>query len=242
MDTGESRGAAARKRRLWWILTPIVGLTALAYVGDIFWADLVNRNPYLLIALNTRKRYLTLVVPNTELIPYFLVGLTRQVVSDPLYFLIGRWYGDAGVRWLERRLGDGGGIVGAVEKGFAAAAYPMVAIFPNALICMLAGASRMRTSVFLVLNVGGTFASMVLLRVFGETFAGPIESILSFLGRYRWPIVAASAAIVLASVARNQRRGRGELESVSELERELEDELEELDEEHDGDQPDQSPR
>lgn len=213
-----------RRRRLWWLLTPIVGLTALAYVGDILYADLANRNPYLLIALNTRKRYLALVVPNTEVIPYFLVGLTRQVVTDPLFYLIGLWYGDAGVRWLERRMGESGGMIRAMERGFGAAAYPMVAIFPNALICMLAGASRMRTWVFLVLNIGGTFVSMLLLRVFGETFSGPIERLLSFFARYRWQIVAISAAVVVFSVVRNRRQGRGELESPSELERELEEE------------------
>lgn len=217
-----------RRRKLWWLLTPIVGLTGLAYVGDIFYADLANRNPYLLIALNTRKRYLALVVPNTELIPYFVVGLTRQVVTDPLFYLIGRWYGDAGVRWLERRMGDSGGMVRAMERGFAAAAYPMVAILPNALICMMAGASRMRTWIFLALNIGGTFASMVLLRIFGETFSGPIESLLSFLARYRWPIIAFSAVVVGLSIIRNQRQGRGELDSVSELEEELEEELEQL--------------
>jgi len=219
-----------RRRKLWWLLTPIVVLTALAYVGDILYADLANRNPYLLIALNTRKRYLALVVPNTEIVPYFAIGLTRQVVSDPLFYLIGLWYGDAGVRWLERRMGESGGMIRAMERGFAAAAYPMVAVFPNALICMLAGASRMRTSVFLVLNIGGTFVSMVLLRVFGETFSGPIESLLSFFARYRWWIVGLSAVVVGLSVVRNRRAGRGELESVTELERELEAEEAEEDE------------
>jgi membrane protein DedA with SNARE-associated domain len=216
-----------RRRKLWWLLTPIVILTALAYLGDILYADLATRNPYLLIALNTRKRYLALVVPNTEMVPYFLVGLTRQVVTDPLFYLIGRWYGDAGVRWLERRMGDSGGMVRAMERGFAAAAYPMVAIVPNALICMMAGAARMRTWVFFVLNVGGTFVTMVLLRVFGEAFSGPIESLLSFLARYRWPIIAISAVLVGFSIINNRRQGRGELESVSELEDELEQALEE---------------
>jgi membrane protein DedA with SNARE-associated domain len=224
-ESGEP--ATRRRRRLWWLLAPIVALTALAYAGDILYADLANRNPYLLIALNTRKRYLALVVPNTEILPYFVVGLTRQVISDPLFFLIGRWYGDAGVRWLERRMGDSGGMIRAMERGFAAAAYPMVAIFPNALICMLAGASRMRTWIFLVLNIGGTFVAMVLLRAFGQTFSGPIESLLGFFARYRWPIVAISAVIVGLSIARSRRQGRGELESVTEMERELEKELEE---------------
>jgi membrane protein DedA with SNARE-associated domain len=212
------------RRKLTMILVPIVVLTALAYVGDGFAAGLVKRHPLWLIALNTRKRYLALVVPHTDPIPYYLVGTIRQVMSDPLFFLIGRWYGDAGVRWLERKMGEGGSMVRFMERGFAKAAWPMVAIFPNALICMLAGASAMPTSLFLVLNVGGTVVAMVLLRTVGDVFGAPLRAFTNFLDRYRWPIIAVSVALVLLNIVLNRKKGTSELESISELERELTEE------------------
>ncbi len=212
------------RRRLYLILLPIVVLTVLAYVGDIFWAGMVERHPLWLIMLNTRKRYLAAVVPHTDPLPFYLVGTFRQVMSDPLFYLLGRWYGDAGVRWLERKLGEGGSMVTWMEKGFAKASWPMVAIFPNALICMLAGASGMSVWLFFVLNVGGTLASMVVLRAFGDVFAAPIRSVTHFVDRYRWQLIGVSAVLVVISIVTNRKQGTSELESVSELADELESE------------------
>jgi membrane protein DedA with SNARE-associated domain len=218
----EAPAARPSRRRLSLLLGPIIVLTALAYVGDFAWAGLVKEHPLWLISLNTRKRYLALVVPHTDPLPYYLVGTIRQVISDPLFYLLGRWYGDAGVRWLERKLGEGGSMVRFMERGFAKASWPMVAIFPNALICMLAGASAMPTWLFLLLNVGGTFAAMVVLRVFGDVFGSPIAAFTGFVNDYRIPIIVVSGILVAVNIAMNKKAGRSELESVGELERELE--------------------
>jgi membrane protein DedA with SNARE-associated domain len=222
---GEGRRSGPDRRRLYLLLTPIVVLTALAYVGDFVWAGLVEDHPLWLIALNTRKRYLALVVPHTDPIPYYVVGTLRQVMSDPLFFLLGRWYGDSGVRWLERKLGEGGSMVRFMERGFAKASWPMVAVFPNALVCMLAGASAMPVWLFLVLNVGGTFVAMVVLRLFGDVFGGPIAAFTGFVNDYRLPIIALSGVLVAVNIAMNKKKGTSELESVASLERELEDEV-----------------
>jgi membrane protein DedA with SNARE-associated domain len=210
------------RKRLYLILAPIVVLTAFAYVGDIFAAGLVERHPLWLILLNTRKRYLALVVPHTDPFSFYAVGTFRQVMSDPLFYLLGRWYGDAGVRWLERKLGESGSMVRWMEKGYAKAAWPMVAIFPNAMICMLAGASGMSPTLFLVLNVGGTLASMVVLRTFGDIFETPLKSFTHFLDRYRWQLIAVSAVLVVISIVMQRLQGTSELESPAELADELE--------------------
>lgn len=210
------------RRRLYLLLAPIIVLTALAYVGDFTWAALVEDHPLLLILLNTRKRYLALVVPHTDPIPYYLVGTFRQVLSDPLFFLLGRWYGDAGVRWLEKKMGEGGSMVRFMERGFAKASWPMVALFPNALICMLAGASAMPVWLFFLLNIGGTFASMVVLRLFGDVFGSPLEAFTGFVSEYRLPIIAISGVLVAINIALNKRKGTSDLESLTDIERELE--------------------
>lgn len=226
MEPGTADAAAAEtpdRRRLYLLLTPIVVLTALAYVADFTWAALDDEHPLWLIALNTRKRYLALVVPHTDPIPYYIVGTLRQVISDPLFFLLGRWYGDSGVRWLERKMGEGGSVVRFMERGFAKAAWPMVAIFPNALICMLAGASAMPVWLFLILNVGGTFAAMVVLRVFGTAFGSPITAFSGFVNDYRVPILVVSGLLVAVNIALNRKKGTSDLASVAELERQLDE-------------------
>ncbi|HEX2849912.1 MAG TPA: hypothetical protein VHN98_05145 [Acidimicrobiales bacterium] len=230
MDEAPTHGHGAQpvrrppsRRVLALVLVPIVVMTALAYVGDIAAAGLVERHPLWLIALNTRKRYLALVVPHTDALSFYVVGTLRQLLSDPFFYLIGIWYGDAGVRWLERKLGDGGLLVTWMERGFMKAAWPMVALFPNSLICMLAGASGMPAWLFLLLNVGGTVVSMVVLRAFGDVFSSPLAAVTHFLDHYRWPIIAVSAVLVGINVVLNRRKGTSELESISSLERELEE-------------------
>ncbi|MEA3076521.1 MAG: hypothetical protein QOF60_1429 [Actinomycetota bacterium] len=219
--TGPARPKPDR-RRLYLILVPIVALTIAGYVGDALAAGLVKRHPLWLIALNPRKRYLALVVPHTDPLPYFVVGMLRQFSSDPLFYLLGRWYGDAGVRWLERKLGEGGSLVRFMERGFAKASWPMVAIFPNYLMCMLAGASNMPTLLFLALNLGGTFLSMILLRTVGDVFGAPLRAFTDFLDHYRWPLIALSTVAVAYTVWSGRKKGG--LETPSEIERELEEE------------------
>jgi membrane protein DedA with SNARE-associated domain len=209
------------RKRLRILLALIVVLTVSNTVGDIFGAGLVKTHPLWLIALNTRKRWMLLVVPHTDLVPFFIVAVLRQLLSDPLYYAIGRWYGDAGARWLERKLGEGGSFINWLESGFAKAAWPMVVLFPNPIICMLAGASGMPPLLFGVLNVGGTIASIAVFRLFGDVFGGPLKAVTGFLNDYRLPIIAVSFVLFGVNAALNRRKGTSEISSVSQLEREL---------------------
>ena len=212
------------RKRLRILLALIVGLTIANTVGDILGAGLVESHPLWLIALNTRKRWMLAVVPHTDLLPFFLVAVTRQLLSDPLYYAIGRWYGDAGARWLEKKMGEGGSFIKLLESGFAKASWPMVILFPNPIICMLAGASRMPPALFGVLNLGGTIAAIAIFRVFGDVFGGPIEAVTGFLTRYRFQFIALSFVLFALNAALNRKKGTSEIESVSSLERELEEE------------------
>lgn len=223
---GDRQGTKAKptysRRSLYLLLAPIVVLTALAYIGDALAPTLVNSHPVWLILLNTRKRYLALTVTRIDPVTFLVIGVGRQMLSDPLYFVIGRRYGDAGVRWLERKLGDGAAGVTMFEGWFKKAAYPMVAVAPNPIVCVLAGASKMKASVFLALNLGGTIVTIVLLRLFGDVFSSPLESVLGFLRRYQWQFTAVSVALVALQVVMSRKSGRSELESVATIERELE--------------------
>lgn len=229
------------RRTLYLLLAPIVVLTALAYVGDALAPTLAVSHPVWLIMLNTRKRYLALTATSIDPVTFFVVGVGRQVLADPLYFLLGRRYGDAGVRWLERKLGSGASSVTMMEGWFEKAAYPMVAIAPNALISVLAGASKMKAGVFLVLNLGGTIVTLVLLRAFGDAFSSPIDAVLDFVGRYQWQLTAVSIALVIVLAATNKKKGTSDLESVSEMERELSEAAADVDAAPDPDDEDPEP-
>jgi membrane protein DedA with SNARE-associated domain len=225
MDEAPSDEAPAPERsrlRLRILLGIIVALTAINMVGDVLAAGLVESHPLWLIALNSRKRWILAVVPHTDLVPFFVIAVLRQLLSDPLYYAIGRWYGDAGARWLERKLGEGGMFITWLESGFAKAAWPMVVLFPNPIICMLAGASGMPPLLFGVLNLGGTVAAIALFRSFGDVFGGPIEAVTGFLSHYRLPIIALSAILLAVNLGLNRKKGTSELESPAKLERELE--------------------
>ena len=212
------------RRRLRILLALIVVLTVTNTIGDILAAGLVETHPLWLIALNSRKRWILAVVPHTDLVPFFVVAVARQLLSDPLYYAIGRWYGDAGARWLERKMGEGGSFIKWLESGFAKAAWPMVVVFPNPIICMLAGASGMPPLLFAVLNLGGTIAAIAIFRSFGDVFGGPIEAVTGFLNDYRLPIIALSFVLFGLNAVLSRKRGTSEIESVSSLERELDEE------------------
>jgi len=221
-EPAEERPSYSR-RSLYLLLTPIIVLTAVAYVGDALSPTLVNSHPVWLILMNTRKRYLALTSTRIDPVTFFVVGVGRQMIADPLYFVLGRRYGDAGVRWLERKLGDGAAGVTMFEGWFKKAAYPMVAIAPNAIISVLAGASKMKASVFLALNLGGTIVTIIILRLFGDVFSGPLDAVLGFLRRYQWPLTAASIVLVVVQVVMSRKSGKSELESVASIERELDE-------------------
>lgn len=208
---------------LYLLLVPIVLLTVTNYVGDALAPKLVTSHPVWLLLLNSRKRYLALTATTVDPVTFYIVGVGRQLLSDPLYFLIGRWYGDSGVRWLERKLGDGAAVVTLTEKWFKKAAYPMVFLAPNPLICMLAGAARMRVRVFVLLNLGGTIATIAILRLFGDVFSSPISHVLHFIRRYQWQLTAVSVALVAFQLLQNRRKGTSDIESVAKMERELEE-------------------
>lgn len=223
-SAADPKDAKPNRLRLRILLGLIVVLTVTNLVGDILAAGLVETHPLWLIALNSRKRWIALVATNTDLVPFFIVAVGRQLLSDPLYYAIGRWYGDAGTRWLERKLGEGGSFIKWLESGFARAAWPMVAVFPNPIISMLAGASGMPPVLFAALNLGGTVITVAIIRKFGDVFSGPLEAVTGFLNDYRLPIIAISFVLFGLNAALSRKKGTSELESVKELERELDDE------------------
>jgi membrane protein DedA with SNARE-associated domain len=187
------------------LVAPIVVLGIAATVATALTPALAAKHPLLLIALEARNRNL-LLAREVDFVPYVVVATVRRTLTDPLYFLLGHFYGDAVVRWLERK-GGGGPAVRAIERFFARASYPMVFLFPGALVCALAGSTGMRPSVFLALNIAGTIAAVLVLRRFGDVFGGPLDALLDFFNRNVVWATAVTVALVAAWLLWQRRRG-----------------------------------
>lgn len=208
---------AERPRNVWWLVAPIIVLVICAQTGDALTTTWADEHPLLLIMLNARSRILVLVTNQLDPPSFYLVAAARLLISDPLFYLLGRWHGDAAVAWVERKAPTFGEQLRGFEKVFAKAAYPIVFLAPNNYICMFAGASGMRPSIFITLNVAGTFARLYLIRRVGETFEAPIDDVLGFFGRYTVPLLILSVALVALVVIKDRKQGTDDLTGLREL-------------------------
>jgi membrane protein DedA with SNARE-associated domain len=205
------------RSRLILVIVPIVGLIVAAYIGDALTTTLADKHPLLLTLLNARSRILVLTTNQLDTFSYYLAAGLRLLSSDPLFYLLGRWYGDAMVVWVEKRSKTFGEQVRMYERAFAKAAYPLVFIAPNPYICLFAGASGMRIGSFFTLNIAGTVARLYFIRRVGETFDEPIQAVLRFFGRYRMPLFVISVALTVFIIWNDRRHGKDEIGSMLDL-------------------------
>jgi membrane protein DedA with SNARE-associated domain len=212
-------GQGRRKPRVAVLVTPIIVLGIGATIATALTPALAAKHPLLLITLEARNRNL-LLARNVDLVPFMVVATIRRTLTDPLYFLLGHFYGDAVIRWLEKK-GGGGAAVRLIEEIFAKASYPMVFLFPGALVCALAGSTGMRPLVFGILNVSGTITAVVLVRKFGDVFGGPVDSVLEFFNRNIVWTTSITVVGVIVWLVWQRRQGGLELDVAEELEEEI---------------------
>ncbi len=204
-----------------WTITaltiPIVALVILNNVGDALAPSLVLHHPLLLIAMNARNRNLLLVTNKLDALSYYGVATLRLAISDPLFFLIGWWYGDRALDWMERRTRTLGKTLRQWERGFSKAAYPLVFIAPNNPICLFAGASGMSVPGFVIANLSGTIARLYAIRWLGEAFNAPIDHVLRFISDHRTPLLAVSIALAVLFTISEWRGGGPGLDALQEI-------------------------
>lgn len=193
-------------------------------IGDALTTTLADTHPLALMLLNVRNRVLVLVSNQIDTVTFYVVGTLRLLLSDPLWFVAGYFYGDSAIRWVEGRSEGPGRALRWMERNFGKRAWPFIIIAPNILVCLLAGAAHMRIPVFAALNVFGTIGRLVLLRQLGHSFADPIDDVLGFFAEYRLPLFLLSVTLTGLSVWSDRRRGRGELSAAHHVVEEAEDE------------------
>lgn len=210
------------RKKLLLIVGPIVVLAIVGTVTTALTPALAARHPLLLILLEARNRNLILA-REVDFWPFLLVATFRRTLTDPLYYLLGRFYGDAAVRWLEVKAGLGS-YARMMERIFVKASYPAVFLFPGAIVCALAGVTGMRFAVFFALNLAGTVTAVVTLKLFGDAVASPVESLVDFFDRNLVTTTAISIVLVALSVWAGRAEGRMKMsmEDIEDLEREVE--------------------
>ncbi|HEY4408918.1 MAG TPA: hypothetical protein VGO87_03475 [Acidimicrobiia bacterium] len=174
------------------LVWPLVGFTVLGAVGTVMTPALAPHHPLALIALEARDRNL-LLARHIGLAAFLVAGTARRLVSDPFFYLLGRHHGPAGVEWLERH--GGGRAVAATVRAFRRAAYPMLVIFPGAVVCTLAGDAGVPPKVFAAVVVVRTVVVVLAIRFAGNAFGRPIDSVLHAFDQH---MLAASLLFVVA--------------------------------------------
>jgi membrane protein DedA with SNARE-associated domain len=210
------------RRTLAFIVVPILVVVVVGTVGNAIHPTLVNNHPLWLVAMEPRNRYLLLVADKVSFVPFLVVATVRRLVSDPLFYLLGYFSGERGVRWMEKRMGEGGSVVRALENGFAKAAPVIVFLFPGAIVCVLAGATGMSPVLFLLLNAAGTVTMVTFLYHFAEFVEGPLGAVNRFYGNNGVTLTVISVLVTIWWVWDQHRKGRSEIQSISTIEQELE--------------------
>jgi membrane protein DedA with SNARE-associated domain len=214
---------APNRTSLTLVVAPLIAMVAAGYVAGAIWAQLLESHPLLLITLSAQNRYLILTVNQLAPASYYVVGTARLLLPDPLFYLLGYWYGDAAVRWMESRTATIGSMLRWLETAFRRWGHPLVFCFPNNPVCLFAGAARMRLWVFALLNITGTIARLILIAWIGYALQRPIDDVLDFIARYRVPLLIASVVLMGFTIWNETRHGTSEIDQLLELEREFGD-------------------
>jgi membrane protein DedA with SNARE-associated domain len=207
-----------QRGRLAILLGVIAALIVASNVGTILSASLVRDHPVALLALSARNRHLLLAVAaGIGAVPYVLVSFARLVAPAVAFYLLGRWYGERGLRWLERQAGGTPATIRWVEKGFDRAAVPLLFLMPGSnLVCLLAGSRAMAARTFAITLGTGILARLAFFWFLGKAFQDPLETVLDWLTKYQWWIAGAFLLLTMAqsfrraSMAVKQLPGRAE--------------------------------
>ncbi len=187
------------------------------WVGQALAADLVNSRPLLAMALNPRNAILVLVTNKLDAIPYYTVGFSRLVFSDPVNYLLGFWFGDRILAWIKKRSRTYGPFVDSGSQGFRKYSGILIFAMPNNIICALAGATGVKIRTFVALNVTGTLTRLFLVRRAGEAFESPIQRVLDWIAQYRTPLLVVSVLAVAWTVFGEFRGDNSELSALRDL-------------------------
>lgn len=202
----------ADKRRMQLLAAVPVGFALMAYVGQIFFAELGKRAPLLLLSLNATDPVLLRVVTELPLWVFMAVGITRLFITDPFLYRLGYDYGPNAKAYFAAELGPRSRVIRTMdwlERWFPRAGWLLLFAIPGYPMCLLSGIARMRQLPFVVVNLAGTFTRLALVWWVADLFSGPLGAVIRFINRYSIPFTVAMFVLVAVQTVRNQRRAAG---------------------------------
>jgi membrane protein DedA with SNARE-associated domain len=199
----------------------------LGWIGDAFWASLVDRSPITLLLLNAKPRYQILVTNQLPLYVFLPVALARLVCTKPLVWLAGGWYGPRTVDWVGARTERGGRLLGWAQRNFPKRGWIVMCITTSNPVCLLAGSVGYPLARLMIWAVVGTTIRLLAVVIVGDVFSEAISAFTDWVVDHRVPVVLASIAVVVALVAWQRRRGISPLDELQSFEDAVEDAAEE---------------
>ncbi len=190
---------------------------ATALVGDLIASLIFDSRPGLLLAMNPRVRYLVNGANELSIVQYALIGFGRLLSSDPLYYLLGYWYGDRALAWTARRSRTYGPLVEDGARMFRRAAYPIIFIAPNSIISAMAATSGIGPRVFFTLNVAGTVVRLTVVWFIGSLVESQVDSVQGWIAGNRIWLLLLSVAAVAWTVFGEFRGDNGEVAGLRAL-------------------------
>lgn len=205
------------RRRITALAVPMVAFTITSYVGNALAPTLIDEAPLLLLSLSPKLRWLLLTSPNVGVVWFFAVPLVRGVAVLVTYYLLGHWFGDRALRWLESRSGNALRPVRWVERHFHRARVPVTVLLPGGGTAMLAGADGMPATAFFATALTSITLRIWAVRALAHLFEGPLLDVLSWIGANQVWLTALSVAGVVVWVAWSNRHGIGPEETVEDV-------------------------
>jgi len=183
---------------------------AMAGVAAPLAPILVRDHPLLLLALQTNLPYVLLVSGKVGVAALLLVATARLLAANVGYFFFGRWYGQRAVDWTRSRGPGARVVVDALAGVFTRLRDPLVLLFMNPAVGVLAGATGMRPRRYLVLRVVGVVATVLAWRVVAGQAPPQLARTVRFVEQYATvlTLVLLVAVVLLAWFRWAAPRGR----------------------------------
>ncbi len=182
------------------VLAPIIALTIVANIGARTWTAVLPDNPALALAMNPTNIVMAAASPMLGTAEFYGITLLRRLIIDPLYVLLGVWFGHAAVNWLKRKSRDIGPLAEKFEEWFPRYGWLLILLNPSALILLMAGSSGMRMRKIMALDFIGTLVTAFGIRQLGWKFTPQINGFVGFLDRNQKFFLILSGVLLLIFV------------------------------------------
>jgi hypothetical protein len=211
------RPPSNRRLRIAMLAVPMVAFTVAGYVGNALAPTLAHDAPLALLVLNPRLRWLFLTSAKVETLWFFLIPLVRATAVLGVYFLLGRWYGDRALRWLESRAANTMRPLLWVERRFHRSRVAITFLFPGTIAAMLAGADDMATPLFFGVALASIGLRVWAVRALANAFRGTLLDVLDWVGNNQLWLTVLSATSVVGWVMWSNRHGMTQGETIEQI-------------------------